>query len=309
VWITLLASMAEEGFVDIASPRNLALVANVSLEATIQALEVLTGPDPESSDPANEGRRLQKVDGGYVVLNAAKYRELSRREDQKVANRTRVANFRERQRESRNAPVMRSNTSEADAEAPTTEKQTKTESPQQELIPAERPARRKAKPLKQATSARGTRLPNPYPLTAEMAQVAVAEGVNAHREHQRFCNYWWAAPGQKGVKLDWLATWRNWCMKAADGGHSAAPVLERDHAAAAEAAGVDLNELDDERAARLAREPAEPATELYQHLLKPGAPRPEHRPDPGAVALASMRSDQGAPQLRPGVQGFVRRGG
>ena len=27
----------------------------------------------------------------------------------------------------------------------------------------------------------------------------------------RFRDYWIAQPGQKGVKVDWMATWRNWC--------------------------------------------------------------------------------------------------
>lgn len=28
-----------------------------------------------------------------------------------------------------------------------------------------------------------------------------------------FCDYWKSVPGKKGVKLDWFATWRNWCRK------------------------------------------------------------------------------------------------
>lgn len=28
-----------------------------------------------------------------------------------------------------------------------------------------------------------------------------------------FCDYWNAVSGQKGVKLDWDGTWRNWCRK------------------------------------------------------------------------------------------------
>lgn len=30
---------------------------------------------------------------------------------------------------------------------------------------------------------------------------------------ERFCDYWRAAPGSKGVKADWFATWRNWCRR------------------------------------------------------------------------------------------------
>jgi len=31
-----------------------------------------------------------------------------------------------------------------------------------------------------------------------------------------FRDYWISKPGQGGVKLDWLATWRNWCRKAVE---------------------------------------------------------------------------------------------
>jgi hypothetical protein len=30
-------------------------------------------------------------------------------------------------------------------------------------------------------------------------------------EGQRFHRFWKAQPGQKGLKLDWFATWQNWC--------------------------------------------------------------------------------------------------
>jgi hypothetical protein len=34
--------------------------------------------------------------------------------------------------------------------------------------------------------------------------------LNAIKVFERFHDYWIAQPGQKGVKLDWDATWRNW---------------------------------------------------------------------------------------------------
>jgi len=42
-------------------------------------------------------------------------------------------------------------------------------------------------------------------------------GLNALETFSRFHDYWVAQPGQKGVKADWLATWRNWCRKNTDG--------------------------------------------------------------------------------------------
>jgi hypothetical protein len=36
----------------------------------------------------------------------------------------------------------------------------------------------------------------------------------ARRELPKFIDYWTAKPGRDGVKLDWLATWRNWLRNA-----------------------------------------------------------------------------------------------
>ena len=57
---------------------------------------------------------------------------------------------------------------------------------------------------------------------------AKSEGLSAEqiaREADRFRDYWRGQPGQRGVKLDWHATWKNWVRKAADAirGKPAAP--------------------------------------------------------------------------------------
>lgn len=49
--------------------------ALVDTEAVLAALERLCAPDPESRSADFDGRRLARVDGGYVVLNYIKYRE------------------------------------------------------------------------------------------------------------------------------------------------------------------------------------------------------------------------------------------
>jgi hypothetical protein len=94
VWLTCIAAMDEDGFCCFASPANLAHRANVSLPACISALETLEGPDLNSSDPANDGRRLERVPGGWMVLNCDKYREIITRQMSKESNRARVARFR-----------------------------------------------------------------------------------------------------------------------------------------------------------------------------------------------------------------------
>ena len=94
VWITLLVAMDEEGFAHFAAPGNLANTARVSLEEALQAVEILEGPDPNSADTGDEGRRIERVPGGWIVLNAGKYRALGNREEEKVKTRERVAKWR-----------------------------------------------------------------------------------------------------------------------------------------------------------------------------------------------------------------------
>ena len=76
VWITLLAAMDEDGFSHFSALQNLADRAKVPLEAAREAVERFQQPDPESGNPANEGRRIERVPGGWMILNASYYREL-----------------------------------------------------------------------------------------------------------------------------------------------------------------------------------------------------------------------------------------
>lgn len=46
-------------------------------------------------------------------------------------------------------------------------------------------------------------------------QQGLANG-RAQGELAKFRDYWVAQPGQKGVRNDWQATWRNWVRKAVE---------------------------------------------------------------------------------------------
>lgn len=74
-----------------------------------------------------------------------------------------------------------------------------------------------AKP--KSDSKRGSRLPAEWDLPAEWrswAQINFSPDDAAITfEADRFRDYWRAKPGQGGCKLDWEATWRNWCRGAA----------------------------------------------------------------------------------------------
>jgi hypothetical protein len=106
VWMTLLAAMDEDGFAPFACVDNLAHRARVPLEAAKEAIKAFESPDENSGDPDNEGRRVEKVPGGWLVLNAPKYRDIVTRAVQQQRTRERVARFREvRKRVSGNARV------------------------------------------------------------------------------------------------------------------------------------------------------------------------------------------------------------
>lgn len=65
---------------------------------------------------------------------------------------------------------------------------------------------------------RGTRIPADFTITDAMRTWGKDNfpQVNGEAETEAFIDYWRAAPGAKGVKLDWPATWRNWIRKAAE---------------------------------------------------------------------------------------------
>ena len=65
-------------------------------------------------------------------------------------------------------------------------------------------------------SQKGSRIPEPFILTAEMRSW-VAENhpdVDAVSETQSFVDYFRGVSGKQGIKLDWLATWRNWIRRS-----------------------------------------------------------------------------------------------
>jgi hypothetical protein len=98
VWLTIIAAMDETGFVQFASVANLAHRARVTEQAADEAVRRLESPDPNSSDPDNAGCRIERVPGGWMVLNASKYRDLVTRAVSQEKTRLRVAKFREKKR-------------------------------------------------------------------------------------------------------------------------------------------------------------------------------------------------------------------
>lgn len=66
---------------------------------------------------------------------------------------------------------------------------------------------------------RGTRLTAEWQPDAPCWNFASSLGFDASQIESiadHFRDYWVAVPGQRGLKLDWAATWRNWVRREAE---------------------------------------------------------------------------------------------
>ena len=82
--------------------------------------------------------------------------------------------------------------------------------------PEPEPEKKKEEPNGSSKN-RGSRLTADWRLPKGWGEWAVSEGLaeaDTRLEGEKFRDYWAGISGSKGVKLDWLATWRNWVRKA-----------------------------------------------------------------------------------------------
>ena len=113
VWIALLAKCDSYGIVRAAAPA-LAHLCFVTLERFEEIIEEFAAPDKHSRTPDNEGRRLQKIEGGWLILNYLRYRDMMQR---KIASHAeRQAKYREKVK-TRDARVTRTVTRDAEADS------------------------------------------------------------------------------------------------------------------------------------------------------------------------------------------------
>lgn len=85
VWITMLALADRHGVVEASVP-GLADAARVDLAECVAALERLHAPDQWSRSKEFEGRRIETIDGGWRLLNYAKYRDRLGRQDDDLSD-------------------------------------------------------------------------------------------------------------------------------------------------------------------------------------------------------------------------------
>lgn len=98
VWITMLA-MADDRGQCRASVPGLARIAGVSREECLTALGSFLSPDLDSRSQEYEGRRIKEIDGGWLLINHAKYRQLRSAEERKKYQADWMANKRRKDKE------------------------------------------------------------------------------------------------------------------------------------------------------------------------------------------------------------------
>lgn len=97
VWVTMLALANRDGVVEAALP-GLANAARVSLKECEAALRKFTLPDPYSRTSANQGRRIERVEGGWRLLNYGFYRKKLSAEERREYQRIKQAEYRAKSR-------------------------------------------------------------------------------------------------------------------------------------------------------------------------------------------------------------------
>lgn len=203
VWITLLSMADQNGYVGASVP-GLADRARVSLDACLVALDCFRSPDKWSRSQEFDGRRIADVEGGWALLNHAKYRAMRDAEVRKEQVRAAVGRFRAKQ-----ADVINGN-------------QCKPCKPVKAQADTEAEADTKKKKLGGENPKNGFRLPLDWMPSEDLKSWAIDQLLAAGKNHgvtltgeiETFKDHWKAKTGRDATKMDWDATFRNWIRKA-----------------------------------------------------------------------------------------------
>lgn len=198
VWITLLALSDRHGEIQGSAP-GLARLAGVSVEACKRALDIFRAPDPDSRTQDREGRRIEDIDGGWALLNYAKYRNMASESDQREKTNERVRRH-------------RANKTKPDVTADVTASNAGKQSDTKETTEAE--AEAESKPNGLDRRKRASQLPSDWQPSSDQKAYARKQGCpDPDRTALDFKQYWIPRGGKM---LDWNMVWQTWCRREAN---------------------------------------------------------------------------------------------
>ena len=198
-WIAMLAMADRKGRVWGSVP-GLANRARISVEEARAAIATFMAPDPDSRTKEHDGRRIEEIDGGWRLLNYEKHRDARDADERR-------AYMREYMREKRKQKV--NNVSSGKPKLAQAEAEAEAEADPRSKISTDLVLGRGKKTSRAARLALDA-LPDEWAQFAESRGLA---GSAMAETWETFRDYWQAQPGQKGVKADWAATWRNWVRR------------------------------------------------------------------------------------------------
>jgi hypothetical protein len=95
-WITMLVMADKRGEIAASIP-GLASAVGITIEEVEDALEILKAPDKYSRTPDNEGRRIETIPGGWIILNYVFYRQMMSEDDKRERTAERTRRWRSKQ--------------------------------------------------------------------------------------------------------------------------------------------------------------------------------------------------------------------
>ena len=98
VWITLLALRDHDTGVVDKNITGIARICNLPLGVVDRALGKFQSPDANSTSPDHDGRRVEKLESGWLILNHQKYLEYGWSEAKREYERARKAAYREKRK-------------------------------------------------------------------------------------------------------------------------------------------------------------------------------------------------------------------
>jgi len=205
LWVTMLSQADKAGKV-YASVPGLARMANITLAETEAGLQCFLSPDAYSRTADNEGRRIEAIDGGWRLLNHAKYdamrSEAERREYKRDWDRTHRSK----------AAKAEADTSGKSDTNPTTSDKSDASDPSSQFSVLSSQVDQKQDQKPERASPNGSRLPIDWVLPDDYRAWCEAKHpeIDPDGEAEKFADHWHAKAGKDARKTDWLATWRNW---------------------------------------------------------------------------------------------------
>jgi hypothetical protein len=216
----MLAMADWHGYIGASVP-GLAARARVPLDKCREALETFLSPDPDSRTTEHEGRRIAVADGGWVLLNHAKYRALMSEDDRRERSRLAMQRMRERRKAAvsdvNHALTMLPHTdTDTDLDTDTRREEDSGAVPLAPLPPSAflGDSNIKAIPSRaMVLISQAWELPEQWGMDAEALGW---KGGSILKEAEKFRQYWTVGKGggKRRTVKGWRQSWSNWLSKA-----------------------------------------------------------------------------------------------